>query len=86
MWKKKNGEYYLYDSIARLLADFAISAVHKISRVMYFNRFTNSPKEFELLSGDVKEAKTIIEEEIIDYCNKEISFYRDIRDDVLHPY
>lgn len=77
-WYEDDGEWYLYHK-GRILGDFYItpSEPHKM---MYNVRFLGKiVEEIDLPSGDVNEAKSMIENEIISYCADMIAYFSGIR-------
>lgn len=77
-WHEDDGEWYLYHK-GRILGDFYItpSEPHKM---MYNVRVLGKiVEEIVLPSGDVNEAKSMIENEIISYCADMIAYFSGIR-------
>ena len=77
-WYEEEGEWYLYHK-GRILGDFYITHSEPL-RMMYNIRFLGKiVEEIALPSGDVNEAKSMIENEIIGYCADMIAYFSGIR-------
>lgn len=77
-WIEDDGEWYLYHK-GRILGDFYI-AHSEPPKMMYNIRLLGKiVEEITLPSGDVNEAKSMIENEIISYCADMIDYFSGIR-------
>lgn len=77
-WYEQEGEWYLYHK-GKILGDFYISHSEP-PKMMYNIRLLGKiVEEITLPSGDVNEAKSMIENEIISYCADMIAYFSRIR-------
>ena len=78
-WYEQEGEWYLYHK-GRVLGEFWITKHSDPPKMMYnIGVFGKMVEEITLPSGDVNEAKSMIENEIIGYCADMIAYFSGIR-------
>ena len=82
-WYEDSDGWFLYHK-GRVLADFCLTEHSNPVKMMYNIQIMDEwYKEIELPSGDIEEAKEIIENKIISYCRSRIDEWYLIRWEVL---
>lgn len=77
-WYEEKGEWYLYHK-GRVLGEFYITHSDHPKMMYNIKVLGKIVEEIDLPSGDVNEAKSMIENEIIGYCADMIAYFSGIR-------
>lgn len=82
-WYKEDGIWYLYHK-GKVIANFCLTENSDPVKMMYDCKLIDKyAEEIEISSGNINEAKSIIEGMLIRYCSNQIEKWYTIRHDIL---